>query len=182
MEKDKRAAKSPDGSFSIGNLRYRPCHLLLFKFIADAIIAHNIWHYNNGSEQAYKLWGLEKLSPQNRLSLKKNPLAFMLGLLDTIEPVKYFCKDDNKIKPKEVLESIDIELSHEMNQQSIIISLTETIDVINFDNWFDNKLKDMMDWLDSTVEHIQGTKEIKITIPGLGTTPKQKNSFEEIKP
>ena len=150
--------------FEHKGLFYRPEHLCLFKYIADAIIVHNIWHYDNSSEQAYKLWNLEKLSVKNRLSLKNNTLAFILGLLDTIEPTKYF----KSFKPFDVLSSIKIESSRVDNQPITIILKqfkTKNKNNIDFNDWYTNKLKSMECWLDLTVEYNQDTKEIKITIP-----------------
>jgi hypothetical protein len=162
-----------DGSFDTENsdkitIKYRPIHLLLFKYIADAIIAHNIWHYKSEEKYEYIFWGLESLSANKRLSLKKDSLAFMLGLLDAMEPVKFFCKDDNIVTPKDVLEGINIEWS-DNNEHSFSIKISpcneESLKILNFSKWFEDKFENMECWLDLTVEYNQDTKEIKITIP-----------------
>jgi len=169
-----------DGSFQIGNLNYRPEHLILFKYIADAIIVHNIWHYNDSTKSEYISWGLKDLSARNRLSIKKNPLAFMLGLLDTIEPTKFF-KD---IKPYDVLNNIDIEWA-DNRDLPLNITLKKVNDKIDFNAWFKAKFEEMTCWLDLKVNKNKDEKsrinEIIITIPApKNTSRKPKNSFEVI--
>ena len=153
-------------------IKYRPVHLLLFKYIADAIIVHNIWHYNNKTKKEYKLWGLGELSAKYKLNLKDNPLAFMLGVLDTIEPVKYFCKDDKM--PKDVLNKINIDWSEKQTgYYNIVLTLDEKAKNIDFDDWYDHKLRDMKDWLDLAVRHKKRSNKITITIKSQET----KNQF-----
>ena len=162
-----------DGSFDIKNeynkiIKYRPVHLSLFKYIADAIITHNIWHYKPEEKEEYSLWGLEMLSSNNKLSIKKNPLAFMLGLLDTIEPTKYF----STIKPFEVLSSIDIECSKtDDGYFKIVLSKPTNSNTIDFDDWYNHKLKDMTCWLDLAVVLSDNKDSITITI----ANPKEKS-------
>lgn len=151
--------------FNDGELRYRPVHLLLFKYIADAIIVHNIWHYNENSKEEYKLWGLKELSNKNRLSLKKNPLAFMLGLLDTLEPVKYFTNKNEKPTPKEILSVIEI--IPDEKEKSLILKLSDKYEdrpewKQYFNEWYHDKAEGMKDWLE--VEVWKGENVINISI------------------
>lgn len=168
--------KKDDGSFQNGNLNYRPEHLILFKFIADAIIAHNIWHYKKGEKNKNIVLMAKELSNYNRLTILDNPLAFMLGLLDTIEPTKFF----NDVKPHDVLTSIEIEWAIE-NNRNLIITLTnhDNSGKIDFDAWYKAKFEKMDCWLDLTTKYIQGSNEIIMAI----SVPKEKSlPVNELKP
>ena len=88
-------------------------------YVADAIICHNIWI--SDSENAnikYEKYNLYPLlydeHNENKLSIKKYPLQFMLCLLDTIEPIKRFAKDpyEGDMEPKDVLSHVCIEFEN----------------------------------------------------------------------
>ena len=72
---------------------------------------HNIWSSGEKEEikEKYKDLGLESLitgeSDIFPISIKDNPLLFLLGLVDTIEPIKTF----NCLEPQYVLENILID-------------------------------------------------------------------------
>lgn len=65
-------------------------------YAADAIICHNIWMGGEMDTELYQAYGLSPLlylkHGENKLSIQKYPLQFMLCLLDTIEPAKRFAK------------------------------------------------------------------------------------------
>lgn len=64
------------------------------KEAADAIVRHNMFVANKNQEIEYKQRGMDILIPNESnthlISLKKEPFAFLLGLIDTIEPIKRF--------------------------------------------------------------------------------------------
>lgn len=72
---------------------------------------HNIWSSGEKEEikEKYRNLGLESLitgeSDIFPISIKDNPLLFLLGLVDTIEPIKTF----NCLEPQYVLENILID-------------------------------------------------------------------------
>ncbi|MEG2494008.1 MAG: hypothetical protein RSF94_07840, partial [Rikenellaceae bacterium] len=88
------------------------------------------------------------------LSVKQNSLSFFLSLLDTIEPTKRLC-DENEMDEKQILESINITLE---GKKIIIIVLNENL---NFSTWF-SSIKKMEDWLDVDVNIAERTLEINI--------------------
>ena len=76
-----------------------------------SIAMHNIWSSGEKEEikEKYRNLGLESLitgeSDIFPISIKDNPLLFLLGLVDTIEPIKTF----NCLEPQYVLENILID-------------------------------------------------------------------------
>ena len=102
---------------------------LLYMYAADAIIVHNMWYRLRDDSNAleYEDNGLSNLiydpngEKDNRLNMNDNPLAFLLGLVDTIEPIKYFCVvygskkdeiDKEKIIPtlRDIFIQVDLEI------------------------------------------------------------------------
>ena len=77
-----------------------------------SIAMHNIWSSGEKEEikEKYRNLGLESLitgeSDIFPISIKDNPLLFLLGLVDTIEPIKTF----NCLEPQYVLENILIDI------------------------------------------------------------------------
>lgn len=97
-----KATKDHDiekGEIAKNGLQWRKEHIDHFRYIADAIICHNMWTVQSTDTDGvkkYKEHHLEKLiidsksSHDQRLSINDYPLQFMLCLLDTIEPTKRF--------------------------------------------------------------------------------------------
>ena len=116
-----------------------------YAYVADAIIAHNIWHL----EYSWFPEEIRKKAPgEKKLSPRKDPLAYYLCLIDTIEPIKYF----NNCHPKAVIENISMELEN----NKIIISQSEQR-LFDLQSWyyskFYNSVKDedqLSLWLENT--------------------------------
>lgn len=90
----------------------------LIPFYAQASLAiamHNIWLSNDSNKEKYTAFGLKSLITEETkifpISIKDNPLLFLLGLVDTIEPTKTF----NCVEPKYVLENILIDFDENKN-------------------------------------------------------------------
>ena len=151
----------------INGLNYRLAHLDHFAHIADAIICHNLWmSYDDVNNKKYKEYGLMPLivtnNPDNRLSLPKNSLQFMLCLLDTIEPVKRFTSE--VMSAQEVLENISITTTN--NPQGIVIAWTEKLRTQEkFYKWLGD-IQELPKWMNITVKpcrHIGDDCCVKIT-------------------
>lgn len=131
--------------FYYKGLNWRKEHMSHFAIVADAIISHNIWRSENthDSRAIYRQYGLNPLlySKSNRIRMSDNPLLFFLGLLDTIEPLKFF----SVVHPNVVLNSINI---HANNENEINILIHDSILIAN--DWFE-KIKSMEKWLAVTV-------------------------------
>ncbi len=146
---------------------------LLYMYAADAIIVHNMWYRLQDASDVleYEENGLSDLiynsnnENDNRLNINDNPLAFLLGLVDTIEPIKYFCVvggdkkgeiDKEKIIP--TLEDIFIQVDLERN--SIVISSNK----LDLDKWYSEKIEGMKSWLKLTTDYDKKHKNIIIRI------------------
>lgn len=130
---------------TIGELEWRREHLDHFRYIADAIICHNMWTVQETDTKGvenYKKYHLDELivhSDADKLSIKEYPLQFMLCLLDTIEPVKRF----EQLTARGVLENISIEPSG----SRIRIAWTEKIkQQPEFWKWMEN-ISNMKNWM-----------------------------------
>jgi len=133
-----------------GDLLWRRDHLDHFAYIADAIICHNIWTANETKPadiETYKAFGLSPLIAKSvgKLSFREYPLHFMLCLFDSIEPTKRF----EKISPKDVLNSISVELKsiEYPNTYELRISWDGYLDDKDgFQTWY-TTLENMKNWL-----------------------------------
>lgn len=147
-------AGNQNGEFtSDKGLTYRKSHLRLFRYIADAIIAHNIWRYDRESALEYSHYGIETekfAENKNLLNVKNNALVFLLCLADTMEPTKFFCQ----FNPNYVLEHIIIDIKDKQNGE-ITIKVKNNMEMLNIEEknkWFNQKIKSMEKWLDLSVE------------------------------
>ena len=135
--------------FEYKERKWRIEHLDHFAIIADSVIAHNIWF--SADKKLYEHYGLTPLiiSRSNKIESEKRPLLFFLGLLDTMEPVKFFTSDENcQITPLDTLKNIDIAL---VGCNEIVIKIKEGFVCSNLrKKWFE-KIKSMEDWLNVSV-------------------------------
>jgi hypothetical protein len=126
-----------------------------YELVAATIACHNIWLSNNGeNSKVYRNYGLNTLIDHNKIILEDSPLLFMLGLVDTIDPVKLF----NAQNPKTVLNNILIGFQNNL----IKISSIEK-------SWLDfSKLKKkcfgLMNWLDIDVKCDGNCNSVNIII------------------
>lgn len=124
---------------------------ILFSYIADCIIKHNIWKAEDDTEELYRQYGLEYLIGDafEKINFHKNPLLFVLCISDTLEPYKNFhsnmfgtsmdrfrYKKDNA---KQIFEKYDIAVE----KDRIIVEVP-----FDWINSLKGKLDDMMKWLD----------------------------------
>lgn len=134
IEKERKyPSKNLDGSFSDEGNTYRPEHLVLFKYIADAIIAHNIWRYNEDTRPEYVRFGIDGKNMQvrhNRFTLQETSLLYFLCLIDTIEPTKFFRSKD--ISDKAILEGIDLEI----NKNTLTLEVKADVLKAKKGDWF----------------------------------------------
>lgn len=146
-------------------LVWRIQHLWHFAFVADAILAHNIWFVDLGDEKLvenYRKYGLSSLIVcksedciDNRITLEKSPLLFFLAIIDTIEPTKYF----NTLNPKFVLQKISIIYI----QEEKTIEITADKKIFNIELWYRKKIKDLKTWINIKDTELDNNK-IKIVL------------------
>ena len=146
-------------------LVWRIQHLWHFAFVADAILAHNIWFVDLGDEKLvenYRKYGLSSLIVcksedriDNRITLEKSPLLFFLAIIDTIEPTKYF----NTLNPKFVLQKISIIYI----QEEKTIEITADKKIFNIELWYRKKIKDLKTWI-NIKDTVLDNNKIKIVL------------------
>ena len=126
-------------------------HLIYAAYAADAIICHNIWLGGDSDKKTYKDYGLDPLLykryPENKVTVEKYPLQFMLCLLDTIEPIKRF---SGTLSPQEILNGIL--LDYDESKKTLVLSWTADIArQPGFDHWH-HSIVTMQDWMGLNVE------------------------------
>ena len=155
-EKKKRDSNINIEEFTIRNiltndLRVGLDQTVLFSYIADCIIKHNIWKADSETEEIYRQYDLGYLIGDafEKINFHKNPLLFVLCMSDTLEPYKNFhsnmfgsCMDNfryQKNNAKQIFEKYDISVE----KDRIIVKVP-----FDWINPFKGKLDDMMKWLD----------------------------------
>ncbi|MDB5211146.1 MAG: hypothetical protein JWQ30_1973 [Sediminibacterium sp.] len=73
---------------------------------AAAIATHNIWMANNKTTQTYRKFGLHHLINFKPIRIKTFPLLYILGIVDTLDPVKAFYDKENGLTEMYILENI----------------------------------------------------------------------------
>jgi hypothetical protein len=86
-------------SFISDGLHWSINHLDIYRMLSFVIMEHNIWRLED--ESLAREYGLDNLYLDNyeRIDPEREPLLFLLSLVDTIEPFKKFDKQTNKIDP-----------------------------------------------------------------------------------
>ena len=148
----KPSEKGNYNNFFYKNKSWKREHHDHFAYIADSIISHNIWLSSN--EELYSKYNLQGLLRINaeKISINRNPLLFMLGILDTIEPVKVFTNFDAEY----VWDNINIYI----NSNSIEIIVKERAN-FNHHKWF-KKISSLNEWLAISIE--EKRKKLKLTL------------------
>lgn len=78
--------------------------------LASASIAmHNIWMPKKTDEVVYKRFNLDKLIKFEPLKSKDHPLLYLLGIVDTLEPIKLFLDIDKGIDEKYIFDNLQLE-------------------------------------------------------------------------
>lgn len=123
--------------------------------VATAISVHNIWLPEKINIKKYKDYGLDNLiTNYNRIKFTDFPLLYILGIVDTIDPMKTYMRDG--IKPNEILENIELQFSE--NTVTIKNGANSKMDFTKMTGNAD-KLKI---WIDVDVDYNQ--TELKLTI------------------
>jgi len=137
--------------FKYNGLIFKEIDKDIYAYCAYSIVQHNIFHANNKSyEIIYKQYALDFLiGNKSKFNRKKYPLTFLLGLIDTIEPIKELNK--NKLG---ILDKHDLNIGFNNFFKKISISSNNV-------NLFKN-ISALADWLEVKVE--KNNNEITINI------------------
>lgn len=93
--------------------------------ICDAIAKHNMWRATPATEEIYKEYGLFKLIPssnmQHKIFYKDNTLEFLLNLVDTIDPLKSFYRDNRSKDPINITQILnEVRIRFFKNQKAFV--------------------------------------------------------------
>lgn len=78
--------------------------------VATTIAVHNIWLPKKKNIKEYKKYKLDNLITDFKpIEFKDFPLLYILGIVDTIDPMKNYIRDG--FAPNEILESIELEFN-----------------------------------------------------------------------
>lgn len=136
-----------------------------YALASSAIAAHNIWMPRKEQIETYKKNNLESLIKFKPLKIKDFPLLYLLGIVDTIDPIKTFIKgednldeeyiSENNIDAEYILENIKIEFK----SNSIIFSQSSE-SKLDFKKLI-KKSNDYYEWLDVKITYSNNLLEIK---------------------
>lgn len=136
--------------------------------IANTIAKHNMWKSSESAEEDYRLYKLNELIPtdgnytvlslDNSSEYDKEKLLFLLGLVDTLEPIKNLGRDRNKRplhNPYIVLEKIKVTFDYKKG----VITLKCPEQYIGD---YYSSIKEIDKWMAVALEYNEEQIEIKI--------------------
>ena len=115
-----------------------------YKLAAIAIATHNIWLPAKDTYETYRTNGLEKLITFKPIKFEDFQLLYILGIIDTMDPIKTFQEDG--FSDIEILDNLIMEF----NPNSIVFAIKKRsklnfkklIDkAVNFEGWLDVDIK-----------------------------------------
>lgn len=140
---------------------FRIDQLTLFSYISDCIVNHNIFFPTDNNIHVYEEYGLNELILFNKpFKLRDNPLLFLLYLVDSLDPIKYFNKETS-LNSEQILKSINISFidkGFELNK-----GVNSSIDDSLFKNYIE-KISTLASWLDVQINMNTENTKIKIEI------------------
>lgn len=145
--------------FAISGLKFNknfPNHIC---YIAKIIAQHNIWRANDHSKNKYVEHQLNNLIPNENndhmlVCGDKHNLLFLLGLIDSIEPLKCFNREQSH-DPYSILKNLLCNINY--RKEMITFSCT----MAEFDT-YKQSVKKLEDWLDVSVDFNEGIVSILI--------------------
>lgn len=111
----------------------------LYKEAAFAIATHNIFFPTKDNEKTYTDYQLNNLIGHPRIKLNESPFLFLLGLVDTIDPVKTY----NCLAPDFVAEKVQIKTVKNKLGYNIHIKIEKPLE----SNLLLEKIKGVDKWL-----------------------------------
>lgn len=123
--------------------------------IAETVALHNMWRASDKTIDTYKEYQLDALIPDgcNReiVFYKDDTLLFLLGLIDTIDPIKGFCSTEGRrirIPVEDVLNNFYIRFVKRGGVKKICMEFSNpnfkgkyTTDVVGMENWLGVSVK-----------------------------------------
>lgn len=133
---------------NLSDFYYRNRHfcseqLTIFSYISDCILSHNIFKQSAETRDLYEKYKLFDLLEENfkKISYESNPLLYILGVADTIEPIKVYQKHNKSLSAQVIANAINIEYIPGTRSLSFS-SVSKIIDI----SLLYQKAKGLMDW------------------------------------
>ena len=122
----------------------------LFAYLSDCIVSHNIFFPAKDDEELYEHYDLMSINNKKKISIINNPVLFLLDLLDTIDPIKYFTFRIKNITIRQILKSFNWII----NEFSIVISLSKNsfITIEQYKAYVENLLS-IAEWLNVEISY-----------------------------
>lgn len=159
---NKMANKPNKTEFIADNMSYLIEQISLFAYMADCIASHNIFFPNQSYEGIYSEYGLNELIKYHKpVKFDSNPLLFLLYLVDSIDPIKYF-EQKTDLKYDEILKSIYIDFPSCNTIELLISNLFGIKDEII--EKYIKRIEGLSDWLGIDTNADYAKKSIEITI------------------
>lgn len=124
-----------------------------YELAASAIATHNIWMPKKEQNELYSMYNLNYLIAFTPLKFKDFNFLYLLGLIDTIDPIKTFINDN--VSEKYIFENLKMEFK----KSSILFSIDKTTK-LDFQKLI-NKCASFHGWLDVKIIFEHNKLEIK---------------------
>lgn len=155
-EKEKGNNVNFDNFYVDGHLHFFTEQEMIFAYLADCIIAHNIWPASADKIDMYIKCGLQELTPPKfkKITFQKNPILFILAVADTIDPIKLFLSK-HSIKEVDIWNGVDMLFSKDFIE-------IKTVDQrLSFES-LANKLKGLDNWIDVRINPYRKEKKVRL--------------------
>ena len=112
-------------------------------YISDCILSHNIFKQSAETRDLYEKYKLFDLLEENfkKISYESNPLLYILGVSDTIEPIKVYQKHNKSLSAQVIADAINIEYIPGTRS----LSFSSVSKIIDISLLYQNA-KGLMDW------------------------------------
>ena len=129
---------------------FRQEQLPVFAYIADCIMAHNIWMETEKYSNEYREYMLDELMKDTfrKITYEENPILYILCIADTLEPLKAY----TEIPKEKILNSLDIDYTPKLKQIKFS-TLSTDIDI----NVLYKKAKDLEEWTSVKCNRVSDT-------------------------
>lgn len=141
-----------------GSLHFFMEQRMVFAYLADCIISHNIWPASKEETyETYQKCGLDELvgSKFKKIAFNENPMLFILAIADTIEPIKLYFTEKKGISETDIWKGIDLLFE----KDRVTIKVLDTR--LSFES-LERKVNGLDNWLDVTWSSHEDDRTIEI--------------------
>ena len=139
--------------------------------VCHAITCHNIWLPDDKTKVEYEEYGLNSLiEGYNSISIDDFPLLFILGLVDTIDPIKNYHRLG--FKTNEILENVMFDFQDNLISMTVRESSDLGISVLRkevqtLEGWLAVNVNSIGDTLTFYLEYLVCVWELQLRLNGL---------------